>query len=262
MSAPARAVAIIACGALARELTQLLARSRFAHIRLFCLPAWLHNHPDRIPEAVRAKIRALRPRFSRIFVAYADCGTAGALDRVLLEEGVERLSGPHCYAFYAGAEVFQRLHEEEPATFYLTDYLVRHFDRLIIQGLGLDRHPQLLSAYFGNYRRLVYLAQSRDGELLRRARRAAERLGLAFEHRHTGFGELARFVERAREAADGRADDPVLAGHSGPGAGPGGEADGAAALAAILSRRHRPRRHARRTARQRRLSRRLAEGRG
>jgi hypothetical protein len=159
---------------------------------LTCLPASLHNRPERIPSAVRARIRgARRDGYERIFVAYADCGTGGLLDRVLDEERVERLEGAHCYEVYAGRAAFASLHDAEPGTFYLTDYLVRNFDRLVVRGLGLDRHPELLPVYFGNYRRLIYLAQADDDRLTARARAAAERLGLAFERRLVGLGELA-----------------------------------------------------------------------
>ena len=159
-----------------------------------CLPASLHNRPERIPAAVRRKIRAARPDYDTIFVAYADCGTGGLLDPVLREEGVERLAGAHCYEFYAGREAFARLTDDDPATFFLTDFLARHFDSLVIVGLGLDRHPELLPVYFGNYRRLVYLAQTDDPDLTARAQRAATRLGLAFERRETGLGELGTTI--------------------------------------------------------------------
>jgi hypothetical protein len=183
-------VLVIGCGALARELVELASRPGFEHIEVTCLPAKLHNRPEQIPAAVRRKIRAARPHYDTIFVAYADCGTGGLLDPVLREEGVERLAGAHCYEFYAGREAFARLTDDDPATFFLTDFLARHFESLVIVGLGLDRHPELLPVYFGNYRRLVYLAQTDDPDLTARARRAATRLGLAFEHRATGLGEL------------------------------------------------------------------------
>jgi hypothetical protein len=136
----------------------------------------------------------------RLFVAYADCGTAGTLDAVLEREGVERIAGAHCYEFYAGAAAYAALQEEELGTFYLTDFLARQFETIIIAGLGLDRHPELLPDYFGSYRRLVYLAQTDDPDLTARARAAADRLGLTFERRSTGFGELAPTI---RSAIDG-----------------------------------------------------------
>lgn len=188
---------LIACGALAREIVTLVRLNGWEHVQVQCLPAEWHNTPVRIPGGVRAKIRAARRDYDRIFVAYADCGTGGLLDEVLAEEGVERIPGPHCYQFYAGAAQFEALQDEQPGTFYLTDFLVRHFERVVWQGLGLDRHPQLSGQYFGNYRRLVYLAQTRDPELAAQARAAAERLDLEFEQRFTGYGALAPALSRA-----------------------------------------------------------------
>ena len=181
---------VIACGAISHEIVALRRANGWDHITLQCLPADLHNRPERIPAAVREKIRKARSRFADIFVAYADCGTGGLLDAVLEEEGVSRIPGAHCYGFFAGSELFDRLSEAEPGTLYLTDFLARHFDRLIIRGLGIDRHPQLEREYFGNYRKLVYLAQREDPDLLARARAAAERLSLCFEHYVTGYGDL------------------------------------------------------------------------
>ena len=192
-------VLVIGCGALARELVELTRRPGFEHLDLTCLPATLHNRPGGIPAAVRRKIRAARPKYTTIFIAYADCGTGGLLDRVLEEEGVERLAGAHCYEFYAGRAAFARITDDDPATFFLTDFLARNFDRLVIRGLGIDRHPELLAVYFGNYHRLIYLAQSDDPALLTAARRAARRLGLAFEHRPTGLGELATTITAVAE---------------------------------------------------------------
>ncbi len=187
---------VIACGALARELTALIAANGLQQVSVQCLPADLHNRPEKIPGAVRDKIRAARGEFDDVLVAYADCGTGGLLDRVLEEEGVERLPGAHCYEFYAGSPDFAALAEAEPGSFYLTDFLVRHFDRLVIRELGIERHPELAPQYFGNYRRLVYLAQREDPQLIAQARQAAARLGLAFEHRFTGYGDLERAVVR------------------------------------------------------------------
>ena len=191
----ARRILVIACGALAREVLAL----RLDHIDVACLPAQLHNHPRRIPAAMRAKIRANRSSYDEILCLYGDCGTGGELDRVLEEEGVRRIEGAHCYAFYAGDEAFSRLSEEEPGTFYLTDFLVRHFDALIIRGLGLDRFPQLRDDYFGNYRRVVHLAQFDDPELTAKAKAAADRLGLAFERRFTGLEGIRAFLDGATE---------------------------------------------------------------
>ena len=187
--ATAPRVLIVGCGALANELVALTRH--LPNVDITCLPATLHNRPGGIPAAVRDRIRRRRAGYDRVFVAYADCGTGGLLDPVIAEEGVERLSGAHCYEFYAGREAFEQMSAEEPGTFYLTDFLARNFDRLVIGALGLDRHPELRDAYFGNYRRLVYLAQTEDLALVKAARRAARRLGLTFEHRQTGYGELA-----------------------------------------------------------------------
>lgn len=189
----ARKMLVIACGALAREVLAL----KLDHIEVACLPAQLHNHPRRIPEAMRAKIRANRSSYDEILCLYGDCGTGGELDRVLAEEGVSRIDGAHCYAFYAGEEPFSRLVEEEPGTFFLTDFLARHFDALIIRGLGLDRFPELRNDYFGNYRRLVHLAQFDDPETAAKARAAADRLGLAYERRFTGLEGIRAFLDRA-----------------------------------------------------------------
>lgn len=192
-------VLVIACGALAREIAALRRANDWPHLDVQCLPANLHNHPRRIPGAVREKIRASRDRYASIFVAYGDCGTGGELDAMLAEEDVERIPGAHCYEFFAGGDTFAALASDEPGSFYLTDFLLRHFDRLVIRGLGLDRHPELFAQYFGNYRRLVYLAQLEVPERVAAARAAADRLGLAFLHRITGYGELQRSL---RAAAD------------------------------------------------------------
>lgn len=187
-------VLVLACGALARELLDIMRLNRFDHVKVECLPAILHNHPDRIPTAVAERLDAVADRFDRVFVGYADCGTGGLLDRVLEQRGVERLPGAHCYEFFATAPVFSGMHEAELGTLYLTDYLVRHFDRIIVGGLGLDRHPQLHQLYFGNYTRLMYLAQTEDELLTRQAKAAAERLGLRFERHSTRYGQLQSSV--------------------------------------------------------------------
>jgi hypothetical protein len=189
-----RRTLVIACGALAKELVAVKAMNRLDHLDIACLPAIWHNRPDKIPEGVRRKIRANRARYDEILCLYGDCGAGGLLDRVLEEEGVPRIEGDHCYAFYAGLEAFETMQEAELGTFYLTDYLVRHFDRLIVKGLGLDRHPNLREAYFGNYTRLVHLAQTEDAELGRRAQAAAQRLGLRFERIATGYGRMPDFL--------------------------------------------------------------------
>jgi hypothetical protein len=186
------AALVIACGALAREIAALRRANGWSHLDVQCLPPELHNAPRRIPGAVRDVIRANRGRYAVMFVAYGDCGTGGELDAVLREEQVERIPGAHCYEFFAGGGAFDALAEAEPGTFYLTDFLLRHFERLVIRGLGLDRHPELCAHYFGNYRRLVYLAQVASPERIAAARAAADRLRLAFDYRRTGYGGLQR----------------------------------------------------------------------
>lgn len=195
-------VLVLACGALAREVVQIFAQLRQVEIDLRCLPAKLHNTPQKIPELVREKLQAYQDNYTHIFVAYADCGTGGMLDRVLADfPHVRRLQGAHCYATYSGQKAFGDLMEEELGSFFLTDYMVRQFDHLIIQGMGLDHHPELRDMYFGNYRRVVYLAQTDDAELRAQAERAAEQLQLDYEYRYTGMGELADFLMDAHEAA-------------------------------------------------------------
>jgi hypothetical protein len=206
----ARKVLVIACGALAREALAL----RLDHIDIACLPAQLHNHPKQIPDAMRAKIRANREAYDEILCLYGDCGTGGELDRVLAEEGVSRIEGAHCYEFYAGGEAFAALAEDEPGTFYLTDFLVRHFDALVIRGLGLDRFPELRDDYFGNYRRVVHLAQFDDPDMETKAKAAAERLGLAYERRFTGLDGIRAFLEGATLPIVAALDSPSLDGRS------------------------------------------------
>jgi hypothetical protein len=215
---------VIGCGALGRELVELVARNGLDAVEVRCLPASLHNRPDGIPAAVDAKLREAAGRYDRVFVAYGDCGTGGALDRVLAAHGVARLPGAHCYAAYAGLAAFDRMADDQPGTFYLTDFLVRSFDALVIGGLGLDRHPELLPVYFAGYRRVVYLAQHDDPALLAAAERAATRLGLAFEHHRTGYGELGLAMARlaAPAAAGASATAATVAEASAAGAIPTG----------------------------------------
>ena len=188
-------VLVIACGALAREIRDAVAAGGLHHIELTCLPADWHNRPEKIAPGVRALIRENRARYARIAVAYAECGTQGELDRVCEEEGVARIAGPHCYAFYTGNAAFAARGDADMDAFFLTDFLARQFEAFVVEPLGLDRHPELRDAYFGNYRKLVYLAQTDDEALDRKAQAAAGRLGLAYERRFTGLGDLAKFVE-------------------------------------------------------------------
>ena len=193
---------VIACGALAREIAALRRANGWDGLEVRCLPAELHNRPERIAPAVREVIAETRGGYTQTFVAYGDCGTRGELDRVLREEGIERLPGAHCYEFFATAPVFAQLAEAEPGTFYLTDFLLRHFERLVVRPLGLDRHPELTQEYFRNYRRLVYLSQAPRPDAIEQARRIAERFGFQFEHRFTGYGELGTRLAVLVESQD------------------------------------------------------------
>ncbi len=180
---------MIACGALAHEILALKALNGWEHLVLTCLPAILHNRPDRITPAVEALVARHRPGYQRIFVAYADCGTGGGLAAACARLGVEMIAGPHCYSFFEGNDTFAA--RGEVTSFYLTDFLARQFDAFVWKPLGLDRHPDLREMYFGNYEKLVYLAQTEDPALDLQAQDCARRLGLAYERRFTGYGDLA-----------------------------------------------------------------------
>ncbi len=188
-------VLVLACGALAREILAIRDANGLDHLDLHCLPAILHNHPERIASAVEAAIAERGIGYDRIFVAYADCGTGGHLRAVCDRFGVEMIAGPHCYAFFDGLDRFAA--RDEIDAFYLTDFLARHFDAFVTRPLGLDRHPELRDVYFGNYAKLVYLAQTDDPDLTARARAAADTLSLAFERRATGYGDLAAALRSA-----------------------------------------------------------------
>lgn len=188
-------VLLIACGALAREIIQLIELNNWRHFDVTCLPAKWHNTPDLIPEGVRAKIREAKGKYDKIYVLYADCGTGGLLDKVLEEEGgVERIGGPHCYAFFSGNVLFEARGDDDMRSFFLTDYLAQHFDKLIWEGLAIDRHPDMVSFVFGNYEKLVYLAQAPTEDLKAKAQAAAEKLNLTYEYRETGYGDLESFM--------------------------------------------------------------------
>lgn len=185
---------VICCGAVAREIVGIVRENGWDHIRVECLPANMHNDPTDLPEGVRAKIRAGRDRFQNILVLYSDCGTGGRMARMLEEEGVEGIGGAHCYEVFAGPERFREIIGEEAGCFFVTDFLARHFEKLVFRGLGLDRYPKLRDTYFGNYKKLVYLAQSDDDELKARAKAAADSIGLDFEVRFTGYGGFQEFL--------------------------------------------------------------------
>ncbi len=182
---------LIACGALAREILDLKKVNGWDHMDLTCLPAKLHLYPEQITEAVRAAVAKHRADYADIFVVYADCGTGGLLQAACAELGVEMIPGPHCYSFFEGNDRFAELADDEMTAFYLTDFLVRQFDAFVWKPMGLDRHPDLRDMLFGNYEKLVYQAQTDDPALTDKARECADRLGLRFERRYTGYGDLA-----------------------------------------------------------------------
>lgn len=198
---PARTgrVLLIACGALAHEILALKRANGWAHLDLQCLPANLHLWPDRITQAVARAVTEARGGYDRIFVVYADCGTGGLLQEKCKELGVEMIAGPHCYSFFEGNAAFAERAETEFTAFYLTDFLVRQFDAFVWRPMGLDRHPELRDMLFGNYTKLVYQAQTDDPALDLRARECAEKLGLAYERRFTGYGDLAPALARLAE---------------------------------------------------------------
>tara|TARA_B110000459_G_scaffold17013_1_gene16458 strand:- start:390 stop:1025 length:636 start_codon:yes stop_codon:yes gene_type:complete len=183
-------ILLIACGALAREILDLKKANGWDHMDLTCLPAKLHLYPEKITEAVIESVAKHRASYDEIFVVYADCGTGGLLQTACDNMGVQMVAGPHCYSFFEGNERFAGISESEFTAFYLTDFLVRQFEAFIIKPMGLDRHPELRDMYFGNYEKLVYQAQTDDPALTEKAKAAAETLGLAFERRLTGYGDL------------------------------------------------------------------------
>ena len=183
-------VLILACGALAREILALIDQNQWSHMTLTCLPAKLHLYPEQIVDAVEEAVEKHRPDFQSIFVAYADCGTGGLLEKKCQDLGVEMIAGPHCYSFFEGNSAFEDLAEDEMTAFYLTDFLVKQFDAFVWKPMGLDRHPELRDMMFGNYEKLVYQAQTDDPALTEKAKDCAERLGLRFERRFTGYGDL------------------------------------------------------------------------
>jgi len=191
-------VRVIACGAIAREVLAICKANRLDHVDLTCLPAIWHVYPDRIAPAMRAAIAEARAQgYGKIFIGYAECGTQGNLDRICAEEGVERIAGPHCYAFFSGNAAFEAIMGDEITAFYLTDLIARQFEAFVIEPLKLDRHPELRDMVFGNYTKIVYLAQTEDPELQAKARWAADYLGLDYEYRFTGYGDLTPALLRA-----------------------------------------------------------------
>lgn len=195
-------VLVIACGMIAREVLAVKDTLKLDHIDLTCLPADFHYYPDRIPAAMdEAIVEARAAGYRHVFAGYADCGTGGQLDRVLERHGVERVAGPHCFAFYQGLDAFADVEDADMTTFYMTDFLCRQFDAFFMRPLGLDRHPELAKDFFGNYEKVVYLAQTDDSALDAVAENAARWLGLAYEKRRTGYGDLAPALRKAANEA-------------------------------------------------------------
>jgi hypothetical protein len=195
-------VLVIGCGMIAREVLAVKQKLGLDHIELTCLPAEFHYYPDRIAPAMDAAIeKAKTEGYEHIFVGYADCGTGGHLDRVCEKHGVERLGGPHCFALYQGLATFEKVGEDDMTSFYMTDFLCRQFEAFFIKPLGLDRHPELAKDFFGNYEKLIYLSQTDDPALEKVARDAADMLGLAYERRRTGYGDLEPALAQAAKQA-------------------------------------------------------------
>ncbi len=191
-------VHVIACGAIAREILAVCRQSGLHHIDLHCLPAIWHAYPQKIvPGLEKALVEAREAGFEKIFFAYADCGTGGDIDRLCEREGIARIEGPHCYSFFSGNAFFEKTSDDDIFSFFLTDFLARQFEAFVIEPLGLDRHPQLKEMYFGNYRKLVYLSQEEDKSLQEKARVAADYLGLEYEYRFTGYGDLTQALRSA-----------------------------------------------------------------
>lgn len=187
----------MACGALANEILALKALNGWVHLDLHCLPANLHLWPEKIPDAVEQAVRRFEDRYDTIFVVYADCGTGGLLQQRCAALGVDMIEGPHCYAFFSGNAAFDQIAETEITAFYLTDFLARQFDAFVWRPMGFDRHPELIPMMFGNYEKLVYLAQTNDPALDAKAEDCAHRLNLTYERRFTGYGDLETALKTA-----------------------------------------------------------------
>ncbi len=190
-------VLLLACGALAHEVLAVTRANGWTHLDLQCLPAKLHLYPDQITEAVKATVADRRGDYDAIHVLYADCGTGGQLQAACDALGVSLIPGPHCYSFFEGNDTFAAHADSEFTAFYLTDFLVRQFDAFVWKPMGFDRHPELIPMMFGNYTKLIYQAQTNDPALDAKAEDCARRLGLAYERRFTGYGDLERFVAAA-----------------------------------------------------------------
>jgi hypothetical protein len=188
---------LISCGALGREIIDLIEMNEWKHLDVTCLPAKLHHNPQLIPEEIRRKIRANKSQYEKIYVLYGDCGTGGLLDKVLEEEGnIERIAGPHCFSFFKGNDAFTKSTNDEFSAFYLTDFFCRHFEKFVWEALGLDRRKDMVEFVFGNYTKLIFMPQVKNEALEQAAREIANRLGLEYEYQFCGYGDLAISMER------------------------------------------------------------------
>ena len=190
-------ILIIGCGAIAHEVREIIELNNWDNVRLQCLNADLHNTPKILPKKIKEAIDTNLNDYSKIFLAYADCGTGGLIDLILKDYDIERLDGAHCYEFYSGSSVFEQLSEKEIGTFYLTDFLVKNFDRLVVDGLGIQKYPALKEEYFKNYKNVVYLAQKQDNILESKARECADYLNLEFSALFTGLNNLENQLSKA-----------------------------------------------------------------
>ena len=190
-------ILIIGCGAIAHEVREIIELNNWDNVRLQCLNADLHNTPKILPKKIKEAIDTNLNDYSKIFLAYADCGTGGLIDLILKDYDIERLDGAHCYEFYSGSSVFEELSEKEIGTFYLTDFLVKNFDRLVVDGLGIQKYPALKEEYFKNYKNVVYLAQKQDNVLESKARECADYLNLEFSTLFTGLNNLENQLSKA-----------------------------------------------------------------
>ena len=190
-------LALVACGALIAEVGRLV-EARGWRADLYGIPATYHMRPSRIVSAVDEQLERIRGRYDKVIVVYGDCGTAGALDDVLRRHGAQRPSGSHCYEIFCGC-VFGSLLERDPTSYFLTDYLVRAWEDVVVREMGLDCEPSLKETVFGGFTSLTYLRQSSDPDLLARAQSIADELGLPLNVEDVGLKELemqlARLIE-------------------------------------------------------------------
>ena len=190
-------ILIIGCGAIAHEINEIIKLNNWNNVNLQCLNADLHNTPKKLPTKIKETIESNLKEYSKIFLAYADCGTGGLIDSMLKNYDIERLEGAHCYEFYAGSRLFKDLSDREIGTFYLTDFLVKNFKRLVIDGLGISKHPSLKDEYFKNYKNIVYLAQKHDNDLELKAKDCANYLNLEYSVHYTGLDNFEDQLNKA-----------------------------------------------------------------